>query len=268
MSLRRKPAFPAFGESVLLCSLALLCGRLPPMNVAALVEEIEARVEDLPVRNAQALRGLRREYSKRVEALPPRDVVRIATALIARGRVHRFMGDELIASRPDALATLDLAHLERLGSGISSWDQVDSFACTLSGPAWREGHIEDHAIEQWANSKDRWWRRAALVSTVPLNVRARGGRGDAGRTLRICTLLIGERDEMIVKALSWALRALVARDPDAVRRFIGRNQARLAALVRREVLHKLATGRKNPKPARQNAGSAGAPSTSHVAALS
>ena len=225
-----------------------------PMKVAALVEEIEARFEDLPVRNAQAMRGLRREYSKLVKALQPRDVVRIAGELIARGRVHRFFGDELIANHPGAFATLDPAQLVQLGSGISSWDQVDSFACILSGPAWREGRIEDRAIEQWAKSEDRWWRRAALVSTVPLNIRARGGRGDTGRTLLICTLLISDRDEMVVKALSWALRALVARDPKAVRRFISRNKDRLAALVRREVLHKLATGRKNPKRPRLKAG--------------
>jgi len=91
-------------------------------------------------------------------------VVKIAAALLARRRVPRFIGDELIASRPDAWATLDLTQLEHLGSGISSWDQVDSFACYLSGPARRKGRIEDHAIDQWAKSKDRWWRRAALVS--------------------------------------------------------------------------------------------------------
>jgi 3-methyladenine DNA glycosylase AlkD len=172
-------------------------------------------------------------------------VVKIAAALIARGRVARFIGDELIASRPDALAILDCAQLERLGSGISSWDQVDCFACYLSGPAWREGRIDDKAIVQWARSKDRWWRRAALVSTVPLNVKARGGRGDARRTLRICTLLIDDRDEMVVKALSWALRALAGQDPEAVRRFVKENETRLPALARREVQRKLATGRKN-----------------------
>ena len=224
------------------------------MNIAALVEEIEARVEGLAVRNAPTLRSLRREYSKRTLALPPRDVVKLAMALVARQRIPRFIGDELIASRPDALATLDLSQLEHLGSGISSWDQVDCFACYLSGPAWREGHVKDHAIEQWAKSNDRWWRRAALVSTIPLNVKARGGRGDAERTLRICTLLIGDHDEMIVKALSWALRALAARDPDAVRRFISNNDSRLAALVRREVQRKLATERKSPKVSRRNGG--------------
>ena len=100
---------------------------------------------------------------------------------------------------------------------------------------------------KWAKSKDRWWRRAALVSTVPLNVKARGGRGDARRTLRICALLIDDRDEMIVKALSWALRALVERDPNAARQFVEENRARLPALVLREVRHKLVTGRKNSR---------------------
>jgi 3-methyladenine DNA glycosylase AlkD len=220
------------------------------MNISAIVEEIEKRIEGMPVRSAPVLRALRREYSQRIKALAARDVVKIAAALIARRRVPRFIGDELIASRPDALATLDLAQLERLGSGISSWDQVDCFACYLSGPAWREGYIEDKAIVQWARSPDRWWRRAALVSTVPLNVKARGGRGDALRTLRICTLLVDDRDEMVVKAFSWALRALAERDSNAVRQFVKENEARLPALVRREVRHKLAIGRKNPRSSR------------------
>jgi 3-methyladenine DNA glycosylase AlkD len=215
------------------------------VNIVGLVREIEARVDGMAVRNVPVLRSLRREYSRRVKALPAEDVVKIAAALIARRRVHRFIGDELIAGHPDALAILDRAQLERLGSGISSWDQVDCFACYLSGPAWREGRIDDKAIVQWARSKDRWWRRAALVSTVPLNVKARGGRGDTRRTLRICTLLINDRDEMVVKALSWALRALAGQDPEAVRRFVKENEVRLPALVRREVQRKLATGRKN-----------------------
>src|SRR5215469_5094823 len=215
------------------------------MDIDTLVQEIEARVVAMPVRNAPALRELRREYSKGIATVPPRDVIRIASALISHRRVHRFFGDELIASRPDALGTLDRDQLERLGSGISSWDEVDCFACYLSGPAWREGQIEDKTIMEWARSKNRWWRRAALVSTVPLNVKARGGQGDAPRTLGICTLLIDDRDEMVVKAMSWALRALVERDAKAVRQFVEENEGRLPAMVRREVRHKLATGRKN-----------------------
>ena len=61
-------------------------------------------------------------------------------------------------------------------------------------------------IERWTESPDRWWRRAALVATVPLNVAAQGGTGDATRTLRVCELLVDDRDDMVVKAMSWALR--------------------------------------------------------------
>ena len=217
---------------------------MPPLDIEAIVKEIEARVESTPLRNTPALRSLRREYSKRIRALPAEDVVKIAGALIAHGRVHRFFGDELIANRPDALATLDRAQLERLGATMSSWDQVDCFASYLSGPAWREGRIKDETMVEWAESPDRWWRRAALVSTVPLNVKARGGRGDARRTLRICRLLVDDRDAMVVKAMSWALRALAGHDPDRVRQFIDQNETRLPALVQREVRHKLKTGRK------------------------
>jgi len=210
-----------------------------------LIGEIEARVERLPIRNAPALRAIRREYSKGTRSLPPEAIVHIASGLIARGRVHRFFGDELIAARADALRTLDRAQLEQLGANLSSWDQVDSFACYLSGPAWREGQIDDQTIIEWARAENHWWRRAALVSTVPLNVKARGGNGDIKRTLRVCTLAIDDRDDMIVKALSWALRAVAAHDPEAVRQFLSRNEGRLAARVRREVRTKLSTGRKN-----------------------
>lgn len=102
-------------------------------------------------------------------------------------------------------------------------------------------------IRRWAKSEDRWWRRAALVSTVPLNVRAQGGSGDAARTFAVCELLLADRDAMVVKALSWALRALVKPDPEAVRQFMEKFADNLAPLVKREVRNKLATGLKNPR---------------------
>ncbi|PYS37037.1 MAG: hypothetical protein DMG14_22680 [Acidobacteria bacterium] len=217
------------------------------MNIAALVAEIESKVDAMPVRNAPVLRALRREYSKRLKNASAREVVEIAAMLIERRRVHRFIGDELIASRTDALKSLGRTELERLGAGISSWDEVDCFACYLAGPAWRQGQVDDETIIGWAKMKDRWRRRAALVSTVPLNVKARGGAGDARRTLCICNLLMDDRDEMVVKAMSWALRALATRDVNAVRRFVADNKARLAPRVRREVGRKLTTGRKNAR---------------------
>ena len=84
----------------------------------------------------------------------------------------------------------------------------------------------------------RWSPPCRLTSAPP------GGTGDAPRTLAICARLAADRDDMVVKALSWALRELIHWDPNAVRDFLGGHD--VAARVRREVAHKLETGRKAP----------------------
>jgi len=121
------------------------------------------------------------------------------------------------------------------------------FACYLAGPAWRAGRLPSALIHRWAGSREVCWRRAALVSTVPLNVRAQGGEGDPDRTLAVCRLLLGDREDLVVKAMSWALRCLVAWDAPGLRRFLARHQRELAPRVLREVHHKLEIGLKNPR---------------------
>jgi 3-methyladenine DNA glycosylase AlkD len=76
-------------------------------------------------------------------------------------------------------------------------------------------------------------------------VRARGGKGDPPRTLDVCHRVVDDHDDMIVKALSWALRSLIEWDRNAVARFLNEHDGRLASRVKREVRHKLATSRKN-----------------------
>ena len=71
--------------------------------------------------------------------------------------------------------------------------------------------------------------------------------GDVPRTLGVCRLLVDDHDDMVVKAMSWALRELVVHDPDGVRGFLSTYEDRLAARVKREVNNKLTTGLKNPR---------------------
>jgi len=94
---------------------------------------------------------------------------------------------------------------------------------------------------------------------VPLNLGSRGGTGDVPRTLRICRLLAGDHDDMVVKGLSWALREAAKRDPAAVQAFLARHRGVLAARVVREVTNKLTTGRKNPRGGAQAAAPAHRP---------
>ena len=160
------------------------------------------------------------------------------------GWAPRFVAYELVAAHQGAFSKLTPRLIDRLSRGLADWGMVDAFGCTLSGAAWREGLISSRKVAVWARSEDRWRRRLALVSTVPLNVAARGGTGDPSRTLAVCSMLVDDRDDMVVKALSWALRALARPEPGAVRKFMKENGDRLAPLVRREVKNVLERGRK------------------------
>jgi 3-methyladenine DNA glycosylase AlkD len=214
-------------------------------RVARVVSEIETRVEALPIKNAPSLRGLRRQFSKLIAGGRAEVVVAIADKLIESRRFeYRFLAYEMILNHKPALASLGSKEVSRLGRGLDSWGAVDTFACYISGPAWRQTQVSDDMIHHWASSKDRWLRRAAVVSTVPLNSKARGGSGDARRTLALCRLVVSDRDDMVVKALSWALRELSKRDRGAVRQFVSLHERELAPRVVREVRNKLSTGRK------------------------
>ena len=210
--------------------------------------EIETCLSNLPDFRTENVRALRREFTKRLSQTEPEVVVELGLQLRKQDDiVHRFLAYELVHHHRAALRSLGEQELEQLGNGIDSWEDVDTFACYLSGPAWREHQVPDALIERWAHSPDRWWRRAALVSTVPLNNKARGGSGEAARTLLICQMLVADRDDMVVKAMSWALRELVKHDPQAVSDFLQEYRGAIAPRVVREVQNKLSSGLKNPR---------------------
>jgi hypothetical protein len=132
---------------------------------AGITRDIAAEIGALPVRNTPSVRAVRRRYSRALAGADADLVLELARELRGTYGQH-WIAYELIAAHPAAFRGLEAADLEELGEGIDSWSRVDSFARTLSGPAWRDGLVADALIHRWARSEDRWWRRAALVSTV------------------------------------------------------------------------------------------------------
>jgi len=220
-----------------------MAGELAPGQLAA---EIDAAIRAMPAGDTPATREVRRSYSQRLKHADPAYVLAVARELL-RGFGQRWVAYELVARHKEAFKGVGETELEEFGRGMKSWGAVDAFARTLAGPAWLRRQVDDDLIERWGRSDNLWWRRAALVSTVALNMRSQGGTGDVPRTLAICGLLAGDREDMVIKALSWALRELAPHDPDAVRAFLAENDSKLAARVTREVQHKLKTGLKAPR---------------------
>lgn len=212
----------------------------------AVASAFDAEIRALPVQRTPNVRPIRRKYSQLLELASPAFVFDVVRTLI-QDCGHRGLAYALLANHPEAFERVGEAELEELGQGIDSWRSVDGFGRILSGPAWLKGQISDDVVHRWARANDRWWRRAALVSTVALNMRSHGGMGDVESTLDVCRLLVADHDDTVVKAMSWALRVLVVHDADAVRAFLTEYEDVLAARIKREVRNKLNTGLKNPR---------------------
>ena len=231
------------------------------MQVTDRAEALLREIVDSPqVLMTPALRRIARREARALKSASGEDVLEICNTLIEHGgsgRVRRaehgpayesrMVAFELVSMHRAASALLNWRELERLGRTLDGWASVDQFARKLSGPAWQRGQISDARISKWATSSDFWWRRTGLVSTIALNERHLG-KGDAKRTLEICELFVADRADLHVKALSWALRELGLRDPEAVAEFLVLHEQQLAPRVVREVRNKLTTGHKLAKP--------------------
>lgn len=210
-----------------------------------LANEIASRLAELPSHSTPIVRRVRREYSRSLAKAPPELVIRIALDLVGRSDFTcRWFAYEIVERHKGAFANLTTGQLQKLGEGIDSWAAVDCFGCYLSGPAWRDGRLSTSVIHGWLGSADHWWRRAALVSTIALS--RRGESQDIREAIEICTLAVSDRHDMVVKALSWALREVAKKHPGEAKKFIARHRDGLAARVTREVQNKIATGLKNP----------------------
>ncbi len=233
----------------------------PTASVRSIVSQLEAL--GTPERRASfertapsALRGLgvrvpdlrviSKALIKQHREAPPAQVKALVFALGDEGSFEaRQVGHELLAGNRAALASLTRDELLALSRGMDNWATVDMWGEMILGVSWLRGCVDDALIMALAGSADRWERRAALVATVALNKKARGGKGDAPRTLPICRALAADKDDMVVKALSWALRELLEWEPGVVRGFMLEHDAVLASRVKREVGNKLRTGKKS-----------------------
>jgi 3-methyladenine DNA glycosylase AlkD len=216
-----------------------------PENVR-LAKEIHGRLNQLTVPSTALVRAIRKEFSGRITESPPESVVQLALHLLNQNSdLLRFFSYELLSRHRPAFEQLTTDDVLHLGKGLNSWSSVDCFGMYLSGPLWAQGRISERMIATWARSEDFWWRRTALVSTVALS--RRGTADDVRRVLRICALLAADKEDLVVKALSWALREVAKKHPEEAGTFLEKHKHALAARVVREVNNKLKTGLKTPR---------------------
>lgn len=190
------------------------------------------------------LRAQRRETSRALRDAPAADVLRLARR--AEGQLpqeQKWVAYELIRHHPGAFAAIGVAEIEDFAARTTSWYAVDGLGTILTGALWARGQLPDALFDGWSRSENRWLRRSALVATVGRNA----VRPDPERTFALCLRLAEDRDDMVEKAVSWALRWLAQKDRTVVDAFWDAEAQRFRPRVRREVAHKLSTGRKTPR---------------------
>lgn len=175
-----------------------------------------------------------------------RDKIELAKKLVSSNVFEaQQLAYEYLDKNKKTLKEVTKEDLISLAQNLDNWVSVDCYAGLILGVVWREGIVTDNYVKTFLKSKDVFQRRVAIVATVALNQKARGGSGDAKRTLEICQLAVRDHEDMMTKAMSWALRELAKRDVEPVKQFIEDNKDALHKRVLREVNHKITKGTKN-----------------------
>lgn len=214
------------------------------MDARAEAAAIRAEIAALPRRDTPSMRALRKRRSAELKMRPAAEVIALAQALERDApQEGKWVAYELIRFHADAFAGLSGAQVEDFAGRIASWYATDAFGTILSGPLWAKGRLPDAMFDAWSRSESRWLRRSAVVATVGRNAT----KPDPASTFALCLRLAADRDDMVEKAVSWALRYLSQKDRAAVEAFWAEHGDRFRPRVQREVRHKLATGLKNPR---------------------
>lgn len=96
---------------------------------------------------------------------------------------------------------------------INNWDLVD-----LSAPQIVGGHLESRSrkpLDRLAKSASLWERRISILATHWF-IR----HGDFGDTIRIAGKLLGDKEDLIHKAVGWMLREVGKRDVGVLEKFL------------------------------------------------
>lgn len=114
---------------------------------------------------------------------------------------------------------------------VNNWDLVDSSSYAILGHYLLEKPKEP--LYTFAQSKNIWERRIAIVSTFYF-IR----KGEYTPTLKIATLLLNDKEDLIHKACGWMLRELGKKDETALRKFLNENGKRMPRTMLRYAIER------------------------------
>lgn len=130
-------------------------------------------------------------------------------------------------NNPDEVFKLYLKNMEF----IDNWDLVDLSAPKIVGQ-YLINEPRD-ILYKLAGSKDIWERRIAIISTYTF-IKA----GKLSDTIKISEKLLGDKHDLIHKAVGWMLRELGKKDQDLLAKFLKDNYCKIPRTTLRYAIEK------------------------------
>ncbi|MFH1522064.1 MAG: DNA alkylation repair protein [archaeon] len=105
--------------------------------------------------------------------------------------------------------------------GVNNWDLVDLSAPKIVGN-YLLGKKDREILYELARSENLWERRIAIVSTFAF-IR----EGEFIDSLKISKILLGDKQDLIHKAVGWMLREVGKKDREILEKFLKENYSEL-----------------------------------------
>ncbi len=154
------------------------------------------------------------------------DAVEFAGLLIVDPFLEvKALGIELLARyrRQFTPALLPRWHRWLARGDAANWATTDAICGYLIGPTLAQFPAAAARLEPWAQHPVLWVRRAAIVSLIPL---ARHGRA-LPLLYRLARRLHADGEDLMQKAVGWALREAGKSDPARLERYLRQHGRRI-----------------------------------------
>lgn len=176
-----------------------------------------------------------REVCKKYADLSLKDIEKLLESPLHEVRLGAaiVMANQAIKAKKDQVAKKALYDLYlRRTDRINNWDIVDCSCRDVVG-----GYLIDKSREplyKLAKSDSLWERRIAMVSTWEF-IR----KGDTADTFKIAKMLLGDKQDLIHKAVGWMLREAGKKDRPALLKFLDMNAATMPRTALRYAIEHL-----------------------------
>ena len=117
---------------------------------------------------------------------------------------------------------------------INNWDLVDLSAHYILGKAIYDGIQEKIILDHLVQSPILWERRVAIISTFYFI-----HKGNIDDTLRLSKVLLSDTEDLMHKAVGWALREAWKKQPQIVEQFLIDNYAQFPRTTLRYAIERM-----------------------------